>query len=240
MGKPTGFKEFTRQTVPYRDAMERLIDYKEIYTAPKDEALRTQGARCMDCGVPFCQSENGCPVYNLIPEWNDLVYNGRWEEALERLHKTNNFPEFTGRVCPAPCEGSCVLGSTEPPVTIKNIENAIIDKGFENGWVVPKPPVSRSGKTVAVVGSGPAGLAAAAQLNQAGHSVTVYERDDRIGGLLMYGIPNMKLDKKLVDRRIDLLRAEGINFVTNTDVGGKGPNGISVTALTQQHDALLL
>lgn len=152
MGKPTGFKEFTRQTVPYRNAMDRLIDYKEIYTAPEDEALKTQGARCMDCGVPFCQSENGCPVYNLIPEWNDLVYHGRWEEALERLHKTNNFPEFTGRVCPAPCEGSCVLGSTEPPVTIKNIENAIIDKGFENGWVVAKPPLSRSGKTVAEIG----------------------------------------------------------------------------------------
>lgn len=240
MGKPTGFKEFTRQTVPYRDAMERLIDYKEIYTAPKDESLRTQGARCMDCGVPFCQSENGCPVYNLIPEWNDLVYNGRWEEALERLHKTNNFPEFTGRVCPAPCEGSCVLGSTEPPVTIKNIENAIIDKGFENGWVVPKPPVSRSGKTVAVVGSGPAGLAAAAQLNQAGHSVTVYERDDRIGGLLMYGIPNMKLEKDIVDRRVNILREEGIDFVTGADIGGKGENGIAVEKLVADNDAVLL
>jgi len=240
MGKPTGFKEFTRQTVPYRNAMERLIDYKEIYTAPKDEALRTQGARCMDCGVPFCQSENGCPVYNLIPEWNDLVYNGRWEEALERLHKTNNFPEFTGRVCPAPCEGSCVLGSTEPPVTIKNIENAIIDKGFENGWVVPKPPVSRSGKTVAVVGSGPAGLAAAAQLNQAGHSVTVYERDDRIGGLLMYGIPNMKLEKDIVDRRVNILREEGIDFVTGADIGGKGENSIAVEKLVADNDAVLL
>jgi len=240
MGKPTGFKEFTRQTVPYRDAMERLIDYKEIYTAPKDESLRTQGARCMDCGVPFCQSENGCPVYNLIPEWNDLVYNGRWEEALERLHKTNNFPEFTGRVCPAPCEGSCVLGSTEPPVTIKNIENAIIDKGFENGWVVPKPPVSRSGKTVAVVGSGPAGLAAAAQLNQAGHSVTVYERDDRIGGLLMYGIPNMKLEKDIVDRRVNILREEGIDFVTGADIGGKGEHGIAIEKLVADNDAVLL
>jgi NAD(P)H-dependent glutamate synthase small subunit len=194
----------------------------------------------MDCGVPFCQSENGCPVYNLIPEWNDLVYNGRWEEALERLHKTNNFPEFTGRVCPAPCEGSCVLGSTEPPVTIKNIENAIIDKGFENGWVVPKPPVSRSGKTVAVVGSGPAGLAAAAQLNQAGHSVTVYERDDRIGGLLMYGIPNMKLEKDIVDRRVNILREEGIDFVTGADIGGKGEHGIAIEKLVADNDAVLL
>ena len=240
MGKPTGFKEFTRQTVPYRNAMDRLIDYKEIYTAPEDEALKTQGARCMDCGVPFCQSENGCPVYNLIPEWNDLVYHGRWEEALERLHKTNNFPEFTGRVCPAPCEGSCVLGSTEPPVTIKNIENAIIDKGFENGWVIAKPPLSRSGKTVAVVGSGPAGLAAAAQLNQAGHSVTVYERDDRVGGLLMYGIPNMKLEKDVVDRRVNILREEGIEFVTGADIGGTGDNGIGIDKLVADNNAVLL
>ena len=162
MGKPTGFKEFTRQTVPYRNAAERLIDYKEIYTPHDDEKLSLQGARCMDCGVPFCQSDNGCPVYNLIPEWNDLIYNERWEEALERLHKTNNFPEFTGRVCPAPCEGACVLGVNDPAVTIKNIECSIIDKGFEEGWVVAKPPSKRSGKNIAIVGSGPAGLAAAA------------------------------------------------------------------------------
>ena len=182
MGKPTGFKEFERRVEPYRAPAERLLDYKEIYTAHDDTHLSTQGARCMDCGVPFCQSGEGCPVYNLIPEWNDLVYRGRWEEALNRLHKTNNFPEFTGRVCPAPCEGSCVLGINEPAVTIKNIENAIIDKGFENGWVVAQPPSFRTGKKVAVVGSGPAGLAAAAQLNKAGHDVTVYEREDRIGG----------------------------------------------------------
>src|SRR5690606_26696582 len=174
------------------------------------------------------QSGEGCPVYNLIPEWNDLVYHGRWQEALDRLHKTNNFPEFTGRVCPAPCEGACVLGINEPAVTIKNIEQAIIDKGFENGWVVANPPQFRTGRKVAVVGSGPAGLAAAAQLNQAGHEVTVYERADRIGGLLMYGIPNMKLEKDVVDRRVKLLEAEGVKFVVNADVGGSGANAVDV------------
>jgi len=240
MGKPTGFKEFERSTVPYRAPAERLLDYKEIYTAPADEHLATQGARCMDCGVPFCQSENGCPVYNLIPEWNDLVYKGQWREALDRLHKTNNFPEFTGRVCPAPCEGSCVLGINEPAVTIKNIENAIIDKGFENGWVTANAPKFRTGKKVAVVGSGPAGLAAAAQLNQHGHEVTVYERADRIGGLLMYGIPNMKLEKDVVDRRVKLLEAEGVKFQTNADVGGEGENAIDVKALLNDVDALLM
>ncbi|MDG2118040.1 MAG: glutamate synthase subunit beta [Gammaproteobacteria bacterium] len=240
MGKPTGFKEFTRQTVPYRNAAERLIDYKEIYTPHDDEKLSLQGARCMDCGVPFCQSDNGCPVYNLIPEWNDLIYNERWEEALERLHKTNNFPEFTGRVCPAPCEGACVLGVNDPAVTIKNIECSIIDKGFEEGWVVAKPPSKRSGKNIAIVGSGPAGLAAAAQLNQAGHTITVYERDDRIGGLLMYGIPNMKLEKNIVDRRVEILKEEGIAFLTNSDVGGDGKNSVELTQLLSQSDALLL
>jgi NAD(P)H-dependent glutamate synthase small subunit len=219
MGKPTGFKEFERQAVPYRDPLERAGDFLEIFTAPADVLLRTQGARCMDCGVPFCQSESGCPIDNLIPEWNDLVYQGRWKDALDRLHKTNNFPEFTGRTCPAPCEGACVLGITDPPVTIKNIENAIIDRGFAEGWVTPQPPQRRSGKRVAIVGSGPAGLAAAAQLNKVGHSVTVYERADRIGGLLMYGIPNMKLDKGVVQRRIDLLAAEGVEFVTCAHVG---------------------
>ncbi|MDD9958835.1 MAG: glutamate synthase subunit beta [Gammaproteobacteria bacterium] len=240
MGKPTGFKEFDRKTEPYRDAMERLIDFKEIYTDHQEEHLATQGARCMDCGVPFCQSDEGCPVYNLIPEWNDLVYHKRWKEALDRLHKTNNFPEFTGRVCPAPCEGACVLGIHEPAVTIKNIECAIADKGFEEGWVVANPPHFRSGKTVAVVGSGPAGLAAAAELNLKGHKVTVYERDDRIGGLLMYGIPNMKLDKGIVDRRVNLLQEEGINFVVNTDVGGSGENGMPVEQLLNDFDAVLL
>lgn len=240
MGKPTGFKEFDRETEPYRDAMERLVDYKEIYTDHREEHLATQGARCMDCGVPFCQSDEGCPVYNLIPEWNDLVYNNRWKEALDRLHKTNNFPEFTGRVCPAPCEGACVLGIHEPPVTIKNIECAIADRGFEEGWVVPNPPTVRTDKKVAIVGSGPAGLAAAAQLNHVGHSVTVYERDDRIGGLLMYGIPNMKLEKDVVDRRVNLLREEGIAFVANADVGGSGDNAVSMDQLLADNDAVLL
>lgn len=221
MGKPTGFKEYQRETVPYREPMLRLNDFFEIYTDPQEKILRTQGARCMDCGVPFCQSDNGCPVDNLIPEWNDLVYNGRWRDAVDRLHKTNNFPEFTGRVCPAPCEGACVLGITEPPVTIKNIENSIIDRAFEEGWVNPVPPPKESGKSVAIIGSGPAGIAAAQQLRRAGHKVTVFERADRIGGLLMYGIPNMKLDKSIVERRIDQLRAEGVEFVTNTQVGKK-------------------
>jgi NAD(P)H-dependent glutamate synthase small subunit len=240
MGKPTGFKEFKRATEPYRDATERLLDYKEIYTPHHDEHLETQGARCMDCGVPFCQSDNGCPVYNLIPEWNDLVYNNRWKEALERLHKTNNFPEFTGRVCPAPCEGACVLGVNEPAVTIKNIECAIIDKGFAEGWVVANPPTERTGKKVAIIGSGPAGLAAAAQLNLDGHDVTVYERDDRVGGLLMYGIPNMKLEKDVVDRRVNLLKEEGVKFVVNADVGGSGDNAVAVSKLMDENDALLL
>lgn len=240
MGKPTGFKEFERRAEPYRAPEERLLDYKEIYTEHDESHLTTQGARCMDCGVPFCQSENGCPVYNLIPEWNDLVYKGRWREALDRLHKTNNFPEFTGRVCPAPCEGACVLGINEPAVTIKNIENAIIDKGFENGWVVPSVPEKRTGKKVAIIGSGPAGLAAAAQLNQAGHEVTVYEREDRIGGLLMYGIPNMKLDKGVVERRVKLLEAEGIRFIVNADVGGNGPHALAIDKLLAGVDALCL
>jgi glutamate synthase (NADPH/NADH) small chain len=240
MGKPTGFKEFKRETEKYREVGERVKDYGEIYTGIHDIAhLKTQGARCMDCGVPFCQSENGCPVNNLIPEWNHLVYTGHWKSALNRLHKTNNFPEFTGRVCPAPCEGSCVLGITNPAVTIKNIENAIIDKGFAKNWIVPKPPANRTGKNVVVVGSGPAGLAAAAQLNKAGHSVTVYERADRIGGLLMYGIPNMKLGKDVVQRRVDLLKEEGVAFITNADVGGKGENAVDVKLLHKDNDALL-
>ena len=246
MGKPTGFKEYARQAAPYRNAVERIADFKEIYTEHDEARLATQASRCMDCGVPFCQSpdmihgRSGCPIHNLIPEWNDLVYRGQWRDALDRLHKTNNFPEFTGRVCPAPCEGSCVLGITDPAVTIKNIEMAIVDRGFAEGWVVPLPPAVRSGKSVAVVGSGPAGLAAAAQLNKAGHQVTVYERADRIGGLLMYGIPNMKLDKGIVERRVDLMRQEGVTFVTSADVGD-GTNGtVSVTDLVDDVDALLL
>ncbi len=219
MGKPTGFKEYERQTVPYRDPLERAGDYLEIYTQPDEGLLRTQGARCMDCGVPFCQSETGCPIDNLIPEWNDLVYRGRWHDAVDRLHKTNNFPEFTGRVCPAPCEGACVLGIIDPPVTIKNIENEIINRAFTQGWVTAQAPARRTGHSVAIVGSGPAGLAAADQLNKVGHRVTVYERADRVGGLLMYGIPNMKLDKRVVERRIDLLKAGGVEFVTSTHIG---------------------
>ena len=236
MGKPTGFKEFDREVAPYRDATERLVDFKEIYTDHNDEHLQTQGSRCMDCGVPFCQSGNGCPIHNLIPEWNDLVYKGRWREALDRLHKTNNFPEFTGRVCPAPCEGACVLGITDPPVAIKNVESAIIDRGFTEGWVVANPPSTRTGKKVAVIGSGPCGLAAAAQLNTAGHQVTVYERADRLGGLLMYGIPNMKLEKSDIERRVQLMRDEGIEFIVNADVG----NNIDVKELVDDNDAVLL
>lgn len=236
MGKPTGFKEYPRRPVPYRDAAERIADFDEIFTEHDPEHLKIQGARCMDCGVPFCQSAPGCPVDNLIPEWNDLVYRDRWREALDRLHKTNNFPEFTGRTCPAPCEGSCVLGINELPVTIKNIENAIIDRGFAEGWVSSAQPDKRTGRKVAIVGSGPAGLAAADQLNKVGHSVTVYERADRIGGLLMYGIPNMKLDKKVVDRRVGLLRESGIEFVTGADVGGS----VDPLKLAADNDALLL
>ena len=241
MGKPTGFREFERHAAPYRDAANRILDFTEIYTEHDAAQLAEQGARCMDCGVPFCQSNDGCPIHNLIPEWNDLVYADHWRDALDRLHKTNNFPEFTGRVCPAPCEGACVLGITDPAVTIKNIEMAIIDRGFEEGWVVPMPPATRTGQSVAIVGSGPAGLSAAAQLNQAGHTVTVYERADRIGGLLTYGIPNMKLNKvEIVDRRLDLMRQEGIGFVTQADVGDGSNGGIDVETLYAEHDALLL
>jgi NAD(P)H-dependent glutamate synthase small subunit len=236
MGKPTGFMEYPKKSVPYRDARERVGDFREIFTEPIEEALRNQSARCMDCGVPFCQSDNGCPIDNLIPEWNDMVYQGRWRDALDRLQKTNNFPEFTGRTCPAPCEGACVLGINDPPVTIKNIENAIIDRGFAEGWVRAEVPEHRTGKKVAIVGSGPAGLAAADQLNRVGHSVTVYERADRIGGLLMYGIPNMKLDKGVVERRIALLREAGIEFVTNADVG----RTVDAKELRERSDAVVL
>src|SRR5215467_1186927 len=237
MGKPTGFMEYPKKSVPYRDASERTADFREIFTQPAEEHLRNQGARCMDCGVPFCQSHDGCPIDNLIPEWNDLVYRGLWRDALERLHKTNNFPEFTGRVCPAPCEGSCVLGINAPPVTIKTIENAIVDQGWDQGWIVPEPPAVRTGKKVAVIGSGPAGLAAAAQLNRAGHSVTVLEREDKPGGLLMYGIPNMKLDKQaVVMRRIDLMEKEGIKFICNAQVG----ENVETLLLLKDFDATVI
>ncbi len=240
MGKLTGFKEFQRQAAPYRDGSSRILDFGEIYTSHDEQRLRTQGARCMDCGVPFCQSLDGCPIHNLIPEWNDLVYRGQWREALDRLQQTNNFPEFTGRVCPAPCEGACVLGITDPAVTIKNIEMAIIDRGFDEHWVVPHIPKQRSGLHITVIGSGPAGLAAAAQLNSAGHHVTVYERADRVGGLLMYGIPNMKLDKGIVERRVNLLREEGIEFVVNAKIGDGGDASVDIRRLLEHSDALLL
>jgi glutamate synthase (NADPH/NADH) small chain len=230
MGKPTGFLEIKRELPADRTSQERLGDWKEFHLHLPVEKLQEQGARCMDCGVPFCHAgslvsgmASGCPINNLIPEWNDLVYRGLWKEALARLHKTNNFPEFTGRVCPAPCEGSCVLGINDPPVTIKNIEVAIIDRGWDEGWVTAEPPRARTGKAVAVIGSGPAGLCAAAQLNRAGHTVTVFERADRIGGLLMYGIPSMKLDKAHVQRRVDLLTQEGVTFVPNTEIGKNYP-----------------
>lgn len=240
MGKITGFKEVARNAESYRDPAVRLVDYDELYGEHDEAKLAAQGSRCMDCGVPFCQSHTGCPVDNLIPEWNDLVYQGRWQDAIKRLHKTNNFPEFTGRVCPAPCEGACVLGINEPAVTIKNIENSIIDRAFDEGWVTANPPQVRTNWHVAVVGSGPAGLAAAAQLNQAGHHVTVYERADRIGGLLMYGIPSMKLGKDVVDRRVQILRDEGVMFVTKANVGGKGKDAISLQDLRAKNDAVLL
>src|SRR5712664_1252136 len=205
MGKPTGFMEYTRTLPVVRPPAERISDWQEFHMHSAEKALREQGARCMDCGVPFCHTgrmiggaASGCPINNLIPEWNDLVYRGHWREALDRLHMTNNFPEFTGRVCPAPCEGSCVLGINSPPVTIKNIENAIIDRAWEEGWVLPEVPKVRTGKKAVVIGSGPAGLAAAAQLNRAGHSVTVFERADRIGGLLRYGNPAFKLEKRFL------------------------------------------
>src|SRR6478609_5178216 len=244
MGKPTGFIEYLRELPTDRSPTERVGDWKEFHHHMEEKKLRTQGARCMDCGIPFCHTgklisgmASGCPVNNLIPEWNDLVYRGLWKEALERLHKTNNFPEFTGRVCPAPCEGSCVLGINAPPVTIKNIENAIVDKGFEEGWIVAEPPTTRTGKKVAVIGSGPAGLAAAAQLNKAGHSVTVLERADRPGGLLTYGIPNMKLDKlEVVARRIQLLEKEGIKFLCNATVG----ENVEAELLVRDFDATVI
>jgi len=244
MGKPTGFIEYLRELPVDRTPTERVRDWNEFHHHMEEKHLRQQGARCMDCGVPFCQTgkllsgmASGCPVNNLIPEWNDLVYRGLWHEALDRLHLTNNFPEFTGRVCPAPCEGSCVLGMNAPPVTIKTLENAIIDRGFESGWVLPHVPPTRTGKKVAVVGSGPAGLAAAAQLNRAGHLVTVLERADRPGGLLMYGIPNMKLDKReVVLRRVELLEREGVKFICKANVG----ENVEANLLLRDFDAVVL
>jgi len=245
MGKPTGFMEFKRELPADREPKERIKDWNEFHLHMPEEQLRTQGARCMDCGIPFCHSgllingmASGCPINNLIPEWNDLMYRGLWKQALERLLRTNNFPEFTGRVCPSPCEGSCTLGSLEPPVTIKNIEVSIVERGWQEGWISPNPPKVRTGKKVAVVGSGPAGLAAAAQLNKAGHSVTVFERNDLPGGLLMFGIPNMKLDKReVVLRRIKLMEDEGISFVCGADIGSAN---YPADRLRQEFDAIVL
>ncbi len=234
MGKPSGFRENPRESASRRPAAERVNDWFEIYQDFPEEKVRNQGARCMDCGVPFCHT--GCPVNNLIPDWNDLVYNGRWKEALRQLHSTNNFPEFTGRICPAPCEAACVLGINEPAVTIKQIEKSIVERGFADGLIRPEPPKSRSGKKVAVVGSGPAGLAAAQQLNRAGHWVTVYEKADRIGGLLRYGIPEFKMEKHIVDRRLEQMEAEGVKFVTNAHVG----HSVPVEDLQREFDSILL
>ena len=243
MGKPTGFLEYQREPKHDRQPLERLKDWKETHPAYAEETLRQQGARCMDCGIPYCHTgkliagmASGCPINNLIPEWNDLVYRGQWREAYIRLAKTNNFAEFTGRVCPAPCEGSCTCGLNGDPVTIKTIEAEIIDRAFAEGWVVAEPPPVRTGKRVAVVGSGPAGLSCAAQLNKAGHVVTVFERADRIGGLLMYGIPNMKLDKAVVERRVRLMADEGVRFVTSTEIG------VHITAdrLVKDYEAVIL
>ena len=243
MGKATGFMEIERKPIADRDPLVRVKDWEEIHEHFDTEKVQEQGARCMDCGTPYCHTgltlsnmASGCPVNNLIPEFNDLVYRGKWHDAYLRLMKTNNFPEFTGRVCPAPCEGSCVLGVIEPPVTIKNIECSIIDKAWAEGWVTPRPPKERTGKKVAVVGSGPAGLAAADQLNKAGHLVTLYERADRIGGLLMYGIPNMKLEKDVVTRRVQLMEEEGVITKTNVEIG----KDISSKDLLNDFDAVVL
>jgi glutamate synthase (NADPH) small chain len=244
MGKPTGFLEYARELPLDRSATKRIADWNEIHDHMPEPKLREQAARCMDCGIPFCHTgtlisgmASGCPINNLIPEWNDLVYRGLWQEALDRLHKTNNFPEFTGRVCPAPCEGSCTVGINSPPVTIKNIECTIIDNAWEKGWVNPEPPKKRTNKKVAVIGSGPAGLCAAAQLNKAGHWVTVFERADRPGGLLMYGIPNMKLEKEqVVLRRIKVLEREGVAFKCNSEVG----KNVSAQQLLSEFDAVVL
>src|SRR3954470_1821309 len=234
MGKPTGFIEIQRHKQPTRPIAERIRDWREVYLPYPDGDLRDQAARCMDCGVPFCHQ--GCPLGNLIPDWNDFVYRDRWDAALDRLHATNNFPEWTGRLCPAPCEGSCVLGINDSPVTIKAVENTIIERGFDEGRVVAGPPAVRTGKRVAVIGSGPAGLAAADQLNQAGHWVTVFERADRIGGLLRYGIPEFKMEKNVVQRRLDIMLEEGIKFRNNANVGVN----VSVDELKHDFDAILL
>jgi glutamate synthase (NADPH/NADH) small chain len=236
MGKPTGFMEYERLSLTKEPVEERIKHHKEFEFSFTQKDARIQGARCMDCGIPFCHGDTGCPVENYIPEWNDLIYKGHWREALDNLHSTNNFPEFTGRLCPAPCESACVLGINADPVSIKAIERTIIDHGFNSGWVVPNPPSGLTGKKVAVIGSGPAGLAAAQQLARFGHSVTVYEKNDKIGGLLRYGIPDFKLEKHYIDRRLNQMKAEGVHFITNTNVGVD----ISVKELLSQYDSIIL
>ncbi len=236
MGKPTGFMEFRRVNEAALPVAERLKNYREFVLHLPDQDAGTQGARCMDCGIPFCQS--GCPIHNIIPDWNDLVYRGRWKEALDTLHSTNNFPEFTGRVCPAPCEPACTLNINNDPVTIKAIERAIIDKGWESGWIAPQPPRHKTGKRVAIVGSGPSGLACAQQLARAGHDVVLFEKNDRVGGLLRYGIPDFKMEKSHIDRRVEQMRAEGVEFRTCQRVGGN--EGIPPARLLEQFDALAL
>ena len=234
MGRITGFLEAGRAKQPYRPIDDRLLDWNQVMADYPPNQLNVQAARCMDCGIPFCHE--GCPLGNLIPDWNDLVYHERWQEAIDRLHATNNFPEFTGTLCPAPCEGSCVLGINDDPVTIKAVELAIIDRAFDESWVVPQPPKSETGNSVAVVGSGPAGLASAQQLRRAGHRVTVFERDDRIGGLLRYGIPEFKMEKRVLDRRLQQMLAEGVVFEVNADVGAN----VAIDNLRETFDAILL
>lgn len=234
MGKITGFLEFDRKDETYVPVKERIKNYKEFTKPLKENELKDQGARCMDCGIPFCHS--GCPLGNLIPDFNDAIYQGKWQKAAEILHSTNNFPEFTGRLCPAPCEEACVLGINEPPVSIENIEKNIVETAFKNGWIQPKPPLTRTGKKVAVIGSGPAGLAAAQQLNRAGHTVTVFERDEKIGGLLRYGIPDFKMEKNVIDRRLEVMEKEGIEFKTGVHVGVD----ITATELQQEYDSIVL
>src|SRR6188472_1087118 len=234
MGKPTGFIEIHRKKQPTRPVPERLKDWREVYLPYAQGELEKQGARCMDCGIPFCHQ--GCPLGNLIPDWNDLVYRDRWRAAIDRLHATNNFPEFTGKLCPAPCEGACVLGINDNPVTIKSIEAAIIDRAWEEGWVKPRTPATSTFKRIAVVGSGPSGLAAADQLNSAGHSVTVFEKADRIGGLLRYGIPEFKMEKRFLDRRLAVMRDEGVEFRTSCNVGVN----VTVDELRREYDAIVL
>jgi glutamate synthase (NADPH) small chain len=234
VGKVTGFMEYTRETPARREVRERINDYFEVYQPFSEERVRTQGARCMDCGIPFCHT--GCPVNNIIPDWNDLVYRNEWRDAIRVLHATNNFPEFTGRICPAPCEAACVLGINEPPVTIKLIEKTIVEHAWKEGWIKPEPPQVHTGRRVAVVGSGPAGLAAAQQLARAGHTVTVFEKADRIGGLLRYGIPDFKMEKHVLDRRLEQMAAEGVLFRTNAHVG----ENIPASDIRKEFDAILL